>query len=94
MLQNACSVGREKRTILACRNDINRESLREIIKSKGITDILSVPGKRNAHVPDNDFVKLCQQEGIKLTSIDIVKPGTPQTDAVYDLVGARRSEEI
>jgi hypothetical protein len=92
VLQNACSVGREKRIILACRNDINREGLIEIIRSKGITDILSVPGKRNAQAPDIDFVKLCQQEGIKLTSIDIVKPGTPETDAIYDLVGARRPE--
>lgn len=90
VLQNACSVGREKRVILICRNDINHEGLMAIAKVTGVTDILSVPGKRNAPVPNNNLVKMCEHEKIKLTSIDVVEPGTPQSDAMYNLLGARR----
>lgn len=61
-----------------------------IAKVTGVTDILSVPGKRNAPVPNNNLVKMCEHEKIKLTSIDVVEPGTPQSDAMYNLLGARR----
>ena len=77
---------------MVCRNDINYESLAVIAKVRGVTDILSVPGKRNAPVPNNNLVKMCEQERIQLTSIDIVEPGTPEKDAIYNLLGARRSK--
>lgn len=92
VLQNVCSVGREKRVILLCRNDIKQESLLAIIKNKGVTDILSVPGRRNASAPSDYLLNACDHERIRLTSIEILEPRTTEKDAVYTLVGARRKK--
>lgn len=90
--QNVCPVGREKKVIFVCRNDINPEELAVIVKQQRVTDILSVPGKNSAPKPNDWLVQLCHDEKIQLTSIEVVISSTENSGAIYDLVGAKRNK--
>lgn len=98
VLKRSCSIGREKRKILVCRNDISMDEIQRIAQL-GLTDIVSIPGKnamgntviQNALKPCKELLHFCKTAGIKLTSIDVLTPATKE-EAQFDLVGAKRSQ--
>ncbi len=84
-MKRACSVGREKRVIFVCRSNIDEKDLQEIIEKNKVTDVFCIPGHDAIEKPENHVIKLCRDNNIKLTSIEI-KSAKQDEDIEYDLV--------
>jgi hypothetical protein len=85
IFRNVCDVGREKRVIFICRDDISVQKLETIIRDKRVTDILCVPGKKTTEGSRKQLLELCKKKKIPLTSIEITQDATDEIPAVFQL---------